>query len=946
MSTSQHSHTAPSATNDSDHHPDSAKQALLSLDNNRGWLEPTSVKVVPSLSYPSDRSHPAGRKPDKKIAAEAQKAKDMLGAVSNEDIMKLTLMTKQPIEMPRKYTHKDQRHHRSTDENTKTFKTKAGHGRHASAHQVIDADQSSSGLTKSTKSNESIGENSKDSPEPHLNDPPAEHINYDTTDFRHGKPRFDPLSRISGTSVSTEDLTPKSQISSISPPTRPSMSTPPPSAVSSPSGKEISNINSQELFKENTATDNRRSWYQALIKRDKSKGKSRADGDNSRPTEGSRLSTESDRSQPGTPTEFEPVSMIRENSRGSTTSNKKPTQDCSNRQRSTTSSTDVLKRMSSLHHTTSMKSRLLWTASRYQRTSSSALPTTFGDPSLHTNNREHKHRYDERRHSFDSMQSIMKGYAYPSAKANKSTGKLRHRISTGGIINHRHDQNDERHRYTAIQNKEKTPLLADNNVDYSALVADEQERTFLNCLDNQLPANAHLIHNSDDPEAIDNYISDADEIYPSDSEYAIKSNCASVSDSDNRKVESTEDSYAVKSLLFDYDTLPDEIISLLKKYEADGKMELKYRKVKRMQTDDNLDNDNEDNDHDDDNDDDDDEEEEEDIVGFENIDGDDLALVHASQGEPYEFVKLTQLADDSALGTGPLVDIHVCLLGGSSKTYDANEQEEIQIFSKTVDERLEDLKIVSQKAKQFLSDHRDVMDSLGLDDIETAYCNQNGSKSFLKEDNVVIAEADTMPPSIASSRYSYSSIRRAPSLLLNNIPYRSVNPFDYRQEEVRLGVEALRNEMLEFKRALCSTEELVRDVQIDVNDTRNRMEVYIKDIPESQYSALKKLEVDIESILANRAKNPWMDTGYALLSYLLTGVWIVICILKWGRKVVLFPHKLWKTYSEYLVERNKAVKRASMRSVVGITDRSREGGSMRRNYAAVNTFNQEYGSSL
>ena len=28
--------------------------------------------------------------------------------------------------------------------------------------------------------------------------------------------------------------------------------------------------------------------------------------------------------------------------------------------------------------------------------------------------------------------------------------------------------------------------------------------------------------------------------------------------------------------------------------------------------------------------------------------------------------------------------------------------------------------------------------------------------------------------------------------------------------------------------------------------------------------------MDIESILANRAKNPWLDTGYALLSYLLT----------------------------------------------------------------------------
>lgn len=32
---------------------------------------------------------------------------------------------------------------------------------------------------------------------------------------------------------------------------------------------------------------------------------------------------------------------------------------------------------------------------------------------------------------------------------------------------------------------------------------------------------------------------------------------------------------------------------------------------------------------------------------------------------------------------------------------------------------------------------------------------------------------------------------------------------------------------------------------------------------------LKKLEVEVDSILANRAKSPWLDTGYALLSYVL-----------------------------------------------------------------------------
>lgn len=51
-------------------------------------------------------------------------------------------------------------------------------------------------------------------------------------------------------------------------------------------------------------------------------------------------------------------------------------------------------------------------------------------------------------------------------------------------------------------------------------------------------------------------------------------------------------------------------------------------------------------------------------------------------------------------------------------------------------------------------------------------------------------------------------------------------------------------------------------------------------------------------------------------------VWVVIYILKWGKKVILFPTKLWKAYSDYLVERNKAVKKASMMSVAGASSNS------------------------
>jgi hypothetical protein len=44
------------------------------------------------------------------------------------------------------------------------------------------------------------------------------------------------------------------------------------------------------------------------------------------------------------------------------------------------------------------------------------------------------------------------------------------------------------------------------------------------------------------------------------------------------------------------------------------------------------------------------------------------------------------------------------------------------------------------------------------------------------------------------------------------------------------------------------------------------MKSLIKSSPSLQ---LKKLEVEVESILANRAKSPWLDMGYAWLSYVL-----------------------------------------------------------------------------
>jgi hypothetical protein len=64
------------------------------------------------------------------------------------------------------------------------------------------------------------------------------------------------------------------------------------------------------------------------------------------------------------------------------------------------------------------------------------------------------------------------------------------------------------------------------------------------------------------------------------------------------------------------------------------------------------------------------------------------------------------------------------------------------------------------------------------------------------------------------------------------------SPFEERQDEVRCLIKMLQGELYEFKTSLIKTEELVSDVQKDMNDFRTRMETYIRDIPESHYSAV------------------------------------------------------------------------------------------------------------
>lgn len=69
-------------------------------------------------------------------------------------------------------------------------------------------------------------------------------------------------------------------------------------------------------------------------------------------------------------------------------------------------------------------------------------------------------------------------------------------------------------------------------------------------------------------------------------------------------------------------------------------------------------------------------------------------------------------------------------------------------------------------------------------------------------------------------------------------------PFDCRQKEIMSLVSSLKHELDKFKDSLDKTETFVSTVQVDMDDTRNRMKTYIKDIPKSHYSAVSNAKVN------------------------------------------------------------------------------------------------------
>ncbi|KAG2208336.1 hypothetical protein INT47_006192 [Mucor saturninus] len=376
---------------------------------------------------------------------------------------------------------------------------------------------------------------------------------------------------------------------------------------------------------------------------------------------------------------------------------------------------------------------------------------------------------------------------------------------------------------------------------------------------------------------------------------------------------------AEETFLFDYESIPSEVQKLIDKYGDLGKAEIKELTVKHK--------------HGESDDDNDEEEEEEEEEGEETVDEIDIitgnhtatekgrrhiAIVTTARSDNIEFTKLVPVVMEGSAHEGPFVDLHVSLFGEENS--DDVNAEEFQDTIQSIEQNLERFQSFKRNADSFLVDHLETMQSLNL--YSHADLPRNSSFPSLQSSAILTEEPEPLTPSSSSlTRRTTYEIRKekysrnARSMYSSSSEY----PFDCRQKEIMSLVNSLQNELNRFKQSLEKTEHFVNHVQLDMDDTRLRMETYIKDIPETHYSSLKKLEVDIESILSNRAKNPWLDRGYALLSYFLTlfalGVWIVIYILKLGKTILLFPKRLWSAYSDYLIERNKHVKKASMMSV-------------------------------
>jgi hypothetical protein len=246
----------------------------------------------------------------------------------------------------------------------------------------------------------------------------------------------------------------------------------------------------------------------------------------------------------------------------------------------------------------------------------------------------------------------------------------------------------------------------------------------------------------------------------------------------------------------------------------------------------------------------------------------DIAIVTTDKSDNVEFTKLIQVASTMESDeNGPLLDLHVSLFGVQ---HQYQQEEELQDTIQSIERNIARFQSFKKESAAFLSDHINTMETLNLyNDMHTipppslprthSYPTLHSSSPAV-ESPAMDTQFSDEPESISSSSSSSSSSmtdgskdvtlrpgieahkenynRHAQSMYISNTQVKTRDPFETRQKEIASLVTGLKAELYQFKDSLNKTEELVNDVQVDMDDTRNRMETYIKDIPESHYSAV------------------------------------------------------------------------------------------------------------
>ena len=197
----------------------------------------------------------------------------------------------------------------------------------------------------------------------------------------------------------------------------------------------------------------------------------------------------------------------------------------------------------------------------------------------------------------------------------------------------------------------------------------------------------------------------------------------------------------------------------------------------------------------------------------------------------------------------PLLDLRVSLFGDIYSDAENHVQaEEFQDAIQSIEKSLDQFCEFRKESAQFLRDHSNTMETLQLYNEKEYIPKLLRTNSFPSLQSPEEPESTSSGSSLSSSASSLVQSgmpttrelyqRNTQSMYGTDIKENTGDPFDLRQREINALVSSLRKDLDKFKCSLEKTEDLVRDVQVDMDDTRNRMETYIKDIPESHYSAV------------------------------------------------------------------------------------------------------------